>query len=101
MRTLVSRYHQKLCQIGAATDISRLTYVTPIASFPWLVAMLPSLALVALLSNPATKAVFRFADPEILRWLMIAGLVIPLLGMAYANITIFVCCCRAEMRRDQ
>ena len=101
MRTLVSRYHQKLCQIGATTDISRLAYVTPIASLPWLVATLPSLALVALLSNPAANAVFRFADPEILRWLVIAGLVIPLLGVAYANITIFVCCCRAEMRRDR
>lgn len=101
LSTLARRYHQRLCQIGATTDISRLAYVTPAASFPWLVATLPSLALVTLLSNPAANAVFRFADPEVLRWLVIAGFVIPLLGMAYANITIFVCCCRAEMLRDR
>jgi hypothetical protein len=66
-----------------------------------LVATLPSLAVVVLLSTPAANAVLRFADPEVLRWLVIAGFVIPLLGMAYANITIFVCCCRAEIQRDR
>lgn len=101
LSTLARRYHQRLCQTGATTDISRLAYVTPVASFPWLIATLPSLALVVLLPNLVGNAVFRFADPEVLRWLVIAGFVIPLLGMAYANITIFVCCCRAEMRRDR
>ena len=101
IRTLAGRYHQRLCQIGATTDVSRLAYVTPIASFPWWVAILPSLAIVLLLNTSAANVVVRFADPAVLKWFLLAGLVIPLLGMAYVNITIFVCCYRAEMRRDR
>lgn len=98
--TLAGRYHRKLCQLGSGTEPARLAYIAPAVSIPWSVALLPGMACAFLLDTGKTIPL-SYADSSILRWILLAGLAIPLVGMAYANITVLVCCFRTEARRNQ
>ena len=94
---LAKRYHRRLCETGAKTDIRRMTSTGPTAGFPWAVAFGVVVAMSWLAEKLSGQSLWF--GPAYMRWVVGAAALIPFAGYIYATFTVFICCWRAEMRK--